>query len=89
MGRTCAYFGEELWLIGSVERQSANTHAVENNAARPHVHCAAIVALAGDDLRRAVRGGAADGLEQLPRHHVVAQAEVGEFHVEFVVKPAR
>ena len=85
--RTCADFGEELWLVGAVERQPADTHTVQDDAARPHVHRAAVIAFTRNDLGRAVRGGAADGLEQLPRHHIIAEAKVCEFHVEFVVEP--
>jgi hypothetical protein len=89
MGRTCAYFGEELGLVRAIKRQAADAHAVQNDAARPHVDRASVVALAGHDLGGAVGGGAADGLEQLAGHHVVAEAKVGEFHVELVVEPER
>ena len=73
----------------TIKRQTTDTHAVENDTTGPNIDSAAIIAFAGDDLGRAVGGRAADCLEELAGHHVVAQTEVGELHVQFVFKPAR
>ncbi len=60
---------------------------IQNDTARPNIDSAAIVTFASDDFGRAVGGGAADSFEQLAWYHVIAEAEICELHVEFIVQP--
>ncbi len=77
---TCAKCHKKQWW---------NASDAQNDTAGPDVDSAAVIALASDNFRSAVGGRAADSLEQLTRYHVVAQAEICELHVEFVVEPER
>lgn len=73
-------------LVVIVEGQAAGKQGVEDDSQGPDIDLLAAVLAAGQHLGRRIAGGAAEGVEQLPRLEFPAESKVGQLRVAALVQ---